>query len=247
MKFTLDKFNGLIIDSLSIPENECEFNNHLTEITNFAINENKNLIWLTLPIEKSHLVKTATNLGFVFHNCLKTELTLIRKSESTTFIPFIPTHTIGAGAIVINACDEILVIKEHRQKGYKLPGGHIELGECIKSAIIREVFEETGIEASFDSIVGFTAIYPSHFGRSNLYFVCRLNPVSETIEIQDLEEIADAKWISITDYVNDINNASFNRQMVHSLAKSVGLSLVDLKYNNVPHKKQETFFVQPQT
>ena len=68
MKFTLDKFNGLIIDSLSIPENECEFNNHLTEITNFAINENKNLIWLTLPIEKSHLVKNATNLGFIFQD-----------------------------------------------------------------------------------------------------------------------------------------------------------------------------------
>lgn len=247
MKFTLDKFNGLIIDSLSVPENESEFENYLTEIINFAINENKNLIWLTLPIEKSYLVKAATNLGFVFHNCLESELTLIRKSAATTFIPFIPTHTIGAGAIVINARDEILVIKEHRQKGYKLPGGHIELGECIESAIIREVFEETGVEAGFDSIVGFTATHPSHFGRSNLYFVCRLNPVTETIEIQDIDEIADAKWVSITDYVNDTNNASFNRQMVQSLAKGAGLSLVDLKYTNGPHRKQETFFIQSQT
>lgn len=247
MKFTLDKFNGLIVDSLSIPENESEFKKHLTEITDFAVNENKNLIWLTLPIEKSHLVKPATTLGFVFHNCLESELTLIRKSPTTTFIPFIPTHTLGAGAIVLNARDEILVIKEHYQKGYKLPGGHIELGERIESAIVREVFEETGVEATFDSIVGFTTKHPFQFGKSNLYFVCRLNPITETIAIQDLDEIADAKWISIADYIHDTQNGPFNRQMVKSLAKSVGLSLVHLDGNDGPHKKQETFFVQSRT
>ncbi len=244
MKFILDKFNGLIVDSLSIPDNEPEFQIQLAEIVDFSINENKNLIWLTLPIDKSHLVNSATGLGFVFHNCLESELTLIRKSPTTTFIPFIPTHTLGAGAIVLNVRDEILVIKEHGQKGYKLPGGHIELGENIESAIVREVFEETGIEAIFDSVVGFTTTHPFQFGKSNIYFVCRLSPISETIHIHDLDEIADAKWMSIADYVRDTQNGPFNRKIVDSLAKRQGLSLVQLEYNNGPHRKQETFFIQ---
>lgn len=244
MKFELDKFNGVIVDPLSIPDCADEFHKHLSELTHFAVTENKNLIWLTLPIDKSHLIKSATDLGFVFHNCLESELTLIRKAPSTTFVPFIPTHTLGAGAIVCNQHQQILVIKEHGMKGYKLPGGHIELGECIESAIVREVLEETGIEATFGSIVGFTTKHPFQFGKSNLYFVCRLTPLSERICIQDTDEIADAKWVSISEYISDEKNALFNRQMVASLTQSSGLALIQLDGNEGPHKKQETFFAQ---
>ncbi|WP_408622505.1 NUDIX domain-containing protein [Celerinatantimonas yamalensis] len=40
--------------------------------------------------------------------------------------------------------------------GYRLPGGHIELGEKIETAIIREALEKTGVQAEFQSILGFT-------------------------------------------------------------------------------------------
>ncbi len=62
VKFELDKFNGVIIDPLSIPDCADEFHKHLSGITHFAVTENKNLIWLTLPINKSHLIKPATDL-----------------------------------------------------------------------------------------------------------------------------------------------------------------------------------------
>lgn len=51
--------------------------------------------------------------------------------------------------------------------------------------------EETGIEATFGSIVGFTTKHPFQFGKSNLYFVCRLTPLSERICIQDTDEIVE--------------------------------------------------------
>lgn len=62
--------------------------------------------------------------------------------------------------------------------------------------------------------------------------------------IQDTDEIADAKWVSISEYISDEKNALFNRQMVASLAQTSGLALMQLDGNDGPHKKQETFFAQ---
>ncbi len=243
MKFKLDKFNGIVIDSLTLPENVFEFHKRLTETIKFSLTANKNLIWLTIPINKSQLVKTANDLGFVFHSCLEAELNLIRKASSiTTFIPFIPTHTLGAGAIICNEQEEILVVRENEDVGYKLPGGYVELGENLVSSIVREVYEETGVETKFESIVGIASSHPSQFGKTNLYFVCKLHPIFQKISINDMDEIADAKWVAISDFIKDTQNALFNRQVVESLAGSVGLSLVSLDGNEGPFMKQETFF-----
>jgi len=97
VKFELDKFNGIIISKEELPSDVDSFKTELADIVSFAKTENKNIIWLTLPIRLSCFISLATEFGFVFHNCLEHELTLILKAPTTTFIPFIPTHTLGAG------------------------------------------------------------------------------------------------------------------------------------------------------
>lgn len=247
MKFELDKFNGIIISKEELPSDVDTFKNELAEIVSFAKTENKNIIWLTLPIHLSCLVPSATEFGFVFHNCLEHELTLILKAPTTTFIPFIPTHSLGAGAIVKNQSGQLLVIKEHGMNGYKLPGGHIELGEKIETAIIREVLEETGVQADFQSILGFTTRHPFQFGKTNMYLVCRLNAVSETIQIQDVDEIAEAKWLDVAEYLADERNAGFNRQMIEALHNADGLAAFEPSNNTGLYKKHETFFARANT
>jgi 8-oxo-dGTP pyrophosphatase MutT (NUDIX family) len=247
VKFELDKFNGIIISKEELSSDVDTFKNELAEIVSFAKTENKNIIWLTLPIHLSCLVPSATEFGFVFHNCLEHELTLILKAPTTTFIPFIPTHTLGAGAIVKNQSGQLLVIKEHGMNGYKLPGGHIELGEKIETAIIREVLEETGVQADFQSILGFTTRHPFQFGKTNMYLVCRLNAVSETIQIQDVDEIAEAKWLDVAEYLADERNAGFNRQMIEALHNADGLAAFEPSNNTGPYKKHETFFARANT
>jgi 8-oxo-dGTP diphosphatase len=122
------------------------------------------------------------------------------------FIPTAANHTLGVGVVVINENNQLLVIKERISTvGYKLPGGHIDDGEMISTAATREVLEETGIEVEFESIISLGHFYPHQFHKSNLYILCKAKPISHEINIQDTDEIEDAKWVDVDEYLVDEN------------------------------------------
>ncbi len=47
MEFTLDKFNGIIIDPATAPHDADSFNAELSEITEFSKQNNKGIIWIS--------------------------------------------------------------------------------------------------------------------------------------------------------------------------------------------------------
>lgn len=49
--------------------------------------------------------------------------------------------------------DEILVVKMNNNPFYCLPGGHVKLGEDSKSAVVREIKEETGYNSHINKLV----------------------------------------------------------------------------------------------
>ncbi|ADL12770.1 NUDIX hydrolase [Acetohalobium arabaticum DSM 5501] len=54
-----------------------------------------------------------------------------------------PEPTVGA--VIFNPDDEILLCKSNKwDNKYVIPGGHIELGERMEKALIREIKEEKG-------------------------------------------------------------------------------------------------------
>ena len=56
-----------------------------------------------------------------------------------------PEPTVGG--VIINRRGEIFLMKSYKFRGkYVIPGGHVELGETLKEALIREVKEETGLD-----------------------------------------------------------------------------------------------------
>ncbi len=239
-----DDFNGVTIASLPDITAIPEFKDALINLIQIATSHNKQLLWLTLPRSQAVYIPVATDLGFAFHNCLSDEITLTLSLKEHAYIPFVPTYTIGAGAIVLNKRNELLVIRERiaTSMAYKLPGGHVELTEKISEAIVREVFEETGIHAQFNSILGMTSKHPYRFGKSNMYFICKLDAVSESIDIQDTNEIIDAKWIKIEDYIQDKTHHIFNRQMVEQLHNKEGFKHFDASNKGESNPKLETFF-----
>jgi 8-oxo-dGTP pyrophosphatase MutT (NUDIX family) len=236
-----DAFNGIIVDTQSLPTAVDAFSKGLDELLVHSKEQKKAVIWLTLPIELSHLVSIATEQEFTFHNCLANEVTLIRKSKVTDFAPYVPTHSLGAGGFVQNVQGEILVIRERGASTYKLPGGHIELGEKVEDAVIREVLEETGVATTFQGVLALAGTHPYRFGKSNIYMVCRLTPLSTDIAIQDTDEIEDAQWIMPDVFLNDANNSVFNKYLVKSLLSKEGLVKTELDLSRFSTRKHEVF------
>ena len=62
----------------------------------------------------------------------------------------------GAAAVVLDGERRVLLVKWSRPAGfYGLPGGRIEDGEEPHDAAVRELREETGLEAHVSRLVGF--------------------------------------------------------------------------------------------
>ena len=210
----VDPYNGLTIDSKYLPNTKDEFELNL----DFLIEEVKykrNLIWIYIDITKSDFIPIATKKGFFFHSCDEDYVLVVKRIKENAIIPTAANHTLGVGAVVINDKNEILVIKEKISNlGYKLPGGHIDNSEMISTALEREVFEETGVIVEFESIISLGHFYPHQFHKSNLYVLCIAKPKSLEINIQDTQEILDAKWIDVNRYLEDDEVLAYSKAVV---------------------------------
>ncbi|WP_017443831.1 NUDIX hydrolase [Gayadomonas joobiniege] len=217
-----------------------DFTSHLkTLLAEFGA-ANKKVVWLTLAAEQADFVPDCIKLGFEYHNCLPDQITLIYRLQADAYAPFSPTHTVGAGAVVINDKNQILMVRDNfgQYRGFKLPGGHVELGEDIHIAAEREVFEETGIKAEFNRVLGFIHKHPYRYGKSNLYFVCQLEAKTQNTQIQDPNEIAEVRWLDIDEFIQDSEQSEFVRDLVktikNNLAHNPGLKLTA----SVPSQEQ---------
>lgn len=214
--YQYNAFSGVHLTLTENAINTAQFTIQIAPLMNEFKQANKKIIWFTLPIEQAAYIPLCTQLGFEFHNCLPDQVTLIYKLQENAYAPFVPTHTVGAGAVVINQLNQILLVRDNfgQYRGFKLPGGHVELGEDIHLAAEREALEETGIKAQFSQILGVVHKHPYRYGKSNLYFICQLEALTETTSIQDAEEIAEVKWVDIASFINDDSQSEFVRQVV---------------------------------
>lgn len=64
-----------------------------------------------------------------------------------------PTHIVGVAGFISNNENKILLLKNPR-RGWEFPGGQVEVGEDLVTALTREVEEETGIVIAIRQLVG---------------------------------------------------------------------------------------------
>ena len=238
----LDPYNGITIDSKDLPDTKEEFELNLDYLIDEVKNK-RNLIWIYIDIQRSDFIPIATKRGFFFHSCEEGYILVVKRIKENAIIPTAANHTLGVGAVVINDKNEILVIKERISNlGYKLPGGHIDNGEMISTAVSREVLEETGIIVEFESIISLGHFYPHQFHKSNLYVICTANPKTFEINIQDIEEILDAKWVDENAYLSDEKVLDYSKAIIVAALEKKGFERINQEVLAHIKKDFELFF-----
>lgn len=131
--------------------------------------------------------------------------------------------------IVIDG-DKILLSPQHRDNGYDLPGGKVDLDETLETALVREVREETGVGVEVvqqltvrDNFFKVTFREPQETWHSvMIYYLCR--KVSGEISIDGFDEhekqyAKAAEWIPLSELDQITPAASYDwREIVSEIA-----------------------------
>jgi 8-oxo-dGTP pyrophosphatase MutT (NUDIX family) len=227
LPFAPDQFGGIIVESETLPEDADAFKEALDTSLAHWRSDGARLVWLDVPIGRSACIPIAVEAGFIFHHSGDDHLMMTCRLVEGAFIPGHATHYIGAGGVVLNDRNELLVVCErHRrtkQPYYKLPGGALQAGEHLVDGVIREVLEETGIQTRFESLVCFRHWHGYRYGKSDIYFVCRLAPLSEELTMQT-EELEECLWMPVDEYMDSELVSAFNKRIVQAALSGQGVT-----------------------
>ena len=114
-----------------------------------------------------------------------------------------PLFQVFAAAVIFDENKNILLVKSTYQRFHPwgLPGGSLEYGEHPEEAVIREVWEETGLNISIERLLLVNSWLPDRVG---LYYLCRImdgtfHPTEEVSEYAyfSLEALPDIRPIDI--------------------------------------------------
>jgi len=130
-----------------------------------------------------------------------------------------PEATVGA--VILNSEDKVLICKSNKWNlKYVIPGGHIEAGESMEAALIREVKEETGLDIFDIELLAINeSIYSESFQNKKHFifvdYICRSNSKDVILN----EEAQSYKWIDLTE-VENYDSEKFTAKLLKELRKS---------------------------
>lgn len=101
------------------------------------------------------------------------------------------------GIFIFNQAGELLLLKSHKWiNKYVVPGGHVELGERIQDAAIREAKEETGLDVYDLEFICFQEfIYDPSFWKPRHFIFFDFTARTDSLEVQLNDEAEEHVWV----------------------------------------------------
>ena len=113
-----------------------------------------------------------------------------------------PEPTVGV--FIFNQMGEMLLLKSHKWPGkYVVPGGHVELGERLEEAAIREAKEETRLDIYDLKFINFQQfIYGPSFWKKRHFIFFDFACKADSLKVELNDEAEEHVWVKLDDVLH---------------------------------------------
>ena len=126
------------------------------------------------------------------------------------------------GALIINPEGKLFLVKSHKwHDQYVVPGGHVELGETIQQALIREIKEETNLDIfDLEFIQTVEMVYDKAFWKKKHFIFIDYSAKTNSEEVILNDEAQDFVWVSLEEALK-LPVESYTRMLIEKYKEKI--------------------------
>jgi 8-oxo-dGTP diphosphatase len=124
-----------------------------------------------------------------------------------------PGHVVAVTGFVRDEAEQVLLVRV-RDRGWEMPGGQVELGEDLPSALAREVDEECGCRVKVERLIG---VYSKLTEPSMVLLLFRCTYLSGDAQPRE-EAVPEAGWFSPKDAARLVAGSPSAQRLADALA-----------------------------
>ena len=160
----------------------------------------------------------------------------MKKGNST-----LPKHIIAVGGLVSDENGKI-ILAQHPDRGWEIPGGQVNVGEDLHAALQREIKEETGVDISIGQLVGIYQNIQAESVEIPTKIIFDFLACKKGGKLLKSKEHLEVKWCSRIEILDMITNPIYYDRVKQSL--NFTGKILFRAYSKNPYKLHKEFFLQ---